>query len=411
MKRVLLAVVVTALLAPTHAVSAPLVEPRAAVQADGPDHLVHAGTVDPTDPTGIYQYEAYFPRQLSVHKGDWVRWEFPDQGNGAVAFHTVTFGNPDEITYARGDEVPGTLAFDEESFFSSGCGRTGLPVCRISSPGQVVSSGTPILHNSGPGKVHPFDAIVDLPQGTYSYFCALHHPLMQGTIQVVDDDVALNNRKPQDFVAEITAATVEAKKQFAEISDKPKLEIEEGGRRVWTIAAGARSNTTGIPVVAEEFLPSAARPIEPGDTVRWVMGGTAHTVTFPEARGPAHITLNCEFDGAATGAPGVPGIGVGGIVPGMSACPPGGSIEMGMTELGANQQRAPNDVVAPGTFHNSGIMIGGNLPERMRGRPPGSGTHFPSEFEATFPYPGTYTYRCIIHAGFMGGTITVKGVG
>jgi plastocyanin len=39
----------------------------------------------------------------------------------------------------------------------------------------------------------------------------------------------------------------------------------------------------------------------------------------------------------------------------------------------------------------------------------GSGMHFPSQFEATFPVPGTYTYRCLIHQGFMGGSITVGG--
>ena len=82
---------------------------------------------------------------------------------------------------------------------------------------------------------------------------------------------------------------------------------------------------------------------------------------------------------------------------------------MTMTPL-ANQQRAPGDaVVSPATLHNSGIMIRGALPERLRGRPAGSGNLFPTEFEATFPVPGTYNYRCLMHWDFMAGSITVGG--
>jgi plastocyanin len=85
-------------------------------------------------------------------------------------------------------------------------------------------------------------------------------------------------------------------------------------------------------------------------------------------------------------------------------------MEATLTPLAAEQQRAPDDaVVSPATVHNSGIMIERRLPDRMRGRPAGSGKHFPSEFEATFPVPGTYTYRCLIHWDFMAGTITVAG--
>lgn len=380
---------------------------RAEVGARTPDHVVHAGAKDPTDPLSLHMFEGYFPRDVKVHKGDLVRWEFPVQGDLAQAFHTVTFGDIDTAPYARADEIPGTIAFSERAFFTIGCGRAGQPVCVISSPDQFVTSGTPLQHFAA-GAIQPFDAVVDLPEGTYNYFCTLHAPDMRGTVEVVADDVALANPKPEDFAAEIAASADEADRQFADAA-RPDLTVEQG-RRVWTVDAGARTDHD-VPVSTEAFLPGALS-VRPGDTVRWVMGGTAHAVTFPDPGTlppPKHLTLNCEFDGPATGAPGVPGIATVGAL-GLPWCPPGGTTEMAFSELGANQHRAPGDAVVPGVLHNSGIMITAGLPERMRGRPAGSGTYFPSTFEANFPVPGTYTYRCMIHAGFMGGTITVSGV-
>lgn len=401
MKRLLVTCLAAVLLTPASAV------PGAAVEPDAPDHVVQAGAVDPTDPLSLYMYEGYYPRQLKVRRGDKVRWVFPNQGNLAQAFHTVTFGDADETPYVRADETPGTFAFDERAFFTVGCGRTGQPVCVLSSTDQFVSSGTPLQHFAGPGKIQPFDVVIDLPPGRYEYFCTLHAPAMKGTIEVVADEVGTDNPKPEDFADEIGALAQKADATFERLSE-PSV-VNEGGQRVWTVRAGARTEG-GVPVSTEAFLPASLN-IRAGDTVRWVMGGTAHTVTFPDGQGkgpPAHLTLNCEFDGPATGAPGVPVIATVGLF-GAPWCPPGGTTEMAVTEVGANQQRAPGDAVVPGAVHNSGIMIDGALPERMRGRPAGSGTYFPSQFEATFPVPGTYTYRCVIHAEFMSGSITVAG--
>lgn len=387
---------------------APLPTARAVVANDSPDHIVHAGAVDPTDPQSAHMFEAFFPKQLRVHRGDRVRWEFPNQGNGAQGFHTVTFAkNPARTSFVRADEAPGTLAFDELTFFTTGCGRTGQPVCVISDTEKLVSSGTFIQHNGGLGKIHPFDAVIDLPVGTYSYFCALHHPNMVGTIEVVPDDVPTSNAKPADFVDDITTHVHHANAEFA-AQAKPTV-VNEKGRRVWTVDAGG--STDGEPrIVTETFLPSSLE-IRAGDTVRWVMDGTAHTVTFPDtttSSPPPHMTLNCETDGRATGVPGVPLIGTAGASGALPWCPPGMNIEMVVTPQAANQYRAPNDEVVPGVLHNSGILIGAHQTERMRGRPPGSGTRFPSTFEATFPVPGTYTYRCLIHWQFMSGSITVR---
>ena len=402
MRRLLVACMVAVSLAPAFAV------PSAAVEPDAPDHVVHAGATDPTDPLSLHMYEGYFPQRLRVHKGDRVRWEFPNQGHFDQAFHTVTFGDPDEVPLVREDEIPGALAFDERSFFTTGCGRAGQPVCVISSVDQLVSSGTPLQHMAGVGNIQPFDAVIDLPPGTYDYFCTLHHPTMQGTVEVVADDVTVDNPKPDDFAGEVAALAAKADATFADLS-RPTLS-NDGGRRVWTVNAGGRTDDD-IPVSAEAFLPSSLE-IRAGDAVRWVMGGTAHTVTFPDTSGgkgpPQYMALNCEVDEPATGAPGLPAIATVGAF-GLPWCPSGSTAEILLTALG-NQQRAPGDeVISPTTVHNSGIMIGAALPERLRGRPAGSGEHFPSQFEATFPVPGTYTYRCLIHWEFMSGSITVTG--
>jgi plastocyanin len=389
----------------------PAVAPHVA-GSHGAHHVVQVGAVDPTDRHSLFLYEGFFPRQLRVHRGDHVRWEFPNQGHIAQAFHTVTFGDPSSAPYVRADEAPGTFAFGERAFFTSGCGRKGLPVCVISSPNQFVSSGTPLQHAAGGiGRIDPFDAVIDLPPGTYTYFCTLHHPPMQGTVEVVPDGVAVENPKPQDFAREIAALAAKAKATFAERS-RPTLRVEKG-RRVWIEHAGARTDTSdgSIGVTAEAFLPSTLQ-IRAGDTVRWVMGGTAHAVTFPDTSHgqgpPQHLLQRCELDDPAGGAPGVPGI-PNAATPGVPVCPPGAKVELALTPLAAQQHRAPGDlVVSPATFHNSGIMIDGALPERMRGLPPRSGVRFPSQFEATFPVPGTYTYRCMIHWQFMGGSITVS---
>jgi plastocyanin len=400
-KRMLIALAIAVLMAPITAL------PGRAAEPDPPDHIVHAGAIDPRDPRSMHMFEGFFPGRLQVHRGDHVRWLFPNQVHIAQAFHTVTFGDPSAVPYVRADEAPGTLAFDERAFFTTGCGRPGQPVCVISSRSKLVSSGTPLQHFGDVGKIQPFDAVIDLPVGTYTYFCTLHHPKMVGTIEVVPDDVELRNRKPSDYSRELAKHAAHADATFAALA-QPALSTADG-RRVWTVHAGA--GTTGaVRVSTEAFLP-ASLSIRAGDTVRWVMGGTAHAVTFPDTtlgRPPLHLTLNCEFDEPASGALGVPLIAAGGPQ-GLPWCPPGGSAEMTLTALAASEVHAHDDaVVSPATVHSSGIMIHGALPERMRGRPAGSGAHFPSVFEATFPVAGTYTYRCMIHSDFMTGSITVR---
>jgi plastocyanin len=397
------AAVITMLLATVVAV------PGIASEDDAPDHLVHAGAVA-DDPLKPYSYWEYFPRDLTVHQGDRVRWEFPVGELFDTAFHTVTFAaDPEEVPWLRRDEVPGTFAFDERSFFSSGCGRPGQPVCVLTDPDKFVSSGTPI-GRAGDAGIEPFDAVVDLPPGTYSYFCTIHHPAMQGTIEVVEADVDIDNPAPEDFADLIAELTAEADALAAELSQPTPVDVD--GQRVWTVHAGARTRDEGGGVGIIGFLP-ASLSVRAGDEVRWLSRGEGDGVVFPDP-GPlptplSFFSFNCEPDEPDGGAPGIPLIGWAALVSG-GGCPAGSSLEMVATPHAVEPSRAPgNAVVTPTTFHNSGVMIPPDRPERLRGKPQGSGEHLPSEFDASFPVPGTFPYRCQLHWDMMGGSITVQG--
>lgn len=375
---------------------------------DEPDHLVHAGALA-DDPLKMYEFQDYFPRHLKVHRGDRVRWEFPMRGLESLAFHTVTFAPAaKDVPLVRPDELAGEMAFHEQAFFSTGCGRPGQPVCVISKRNQVVSSGTPVLHRTADGGVETFDAVIDLPPGIYHYFCTIHDPVMRGTIEVVPDRVPLRNPHPQDFAAEIDKLTAEADALAAELS-KPTA-VDDGNRRVWTVHAGARTRSRGgIHLVG--FLPASLR-IAAGDSVRWVAGDSAHGVTFPDTgdRLPSSFfALNCDPDAPAGGAPGVPMLGLLELVgPG---CPGGSTPEVSLTTAGTTPVRAPGSAVtSPLTVHSSGMLVYDTAPDRLRGRPAGSGQHWPSQFEAAFPlaFLDSAAYRCHVHPDVMGGSITVQ---
>jgi plastocyanin len=399
---VLVALVLAALALPTGA--------SADADADArPDHLVQAGALA-ADPLKMYEYQDYFPRHLQVHRGDRVRWEFPMRSSENLAFHTVTFAkSAQDVPLVRTDEAPGELAFEQTAFLSTGCGRPAQPVCVISKADQVVSSGTPALHRTAEGGIETFDAVIDLPPGTYHYFCTIHDPVMRGTIEVLPDRARLNNPRPKQLAAEIGKLTAEADALAARLA-KPTA-VDEGNRRVWTVHAGARTRARGG-VHLPGFYPASLR-IAAGDAVRWVAGDSLHGVTFPDTGSQlpsSFFSLSCETDAPAGGAPGVPLVGVLEVVgPG---CPAGSVPEVVLTAAARVPVLAPGGAVtSPLTVHSSGILAYATAPDRLRGRPAGSGQHWPASFEASFPlaFLDSVAYRCQVHQDIMGGSITVEG--
>jgi plastocyanin len=383
--------------------------PSGADEQTGPDHVILVGAVAPDNPLKPYQFYDFYPRDLQVHQGDAVRWEFPAM-HFDFAFHTVTFTpDPDELLPFRDDEVPGTIAFEEDAFLNTGCGRVGQPVCVLSDPAEHVNSGTPVLHADADGQIEPFDAVIDLPPGTYRYVCALHYPIMEGSIEVVADDAPLSNPSAEEVAARIAADTAAADELTVERST-PTF-VEEGGARTWFANAGVRTDERGGAGLIS-FAP-AVLEISAGDTVRWTDEDEAHSVTFPAWSGvpiadsfPIMFSFNCEPDEPNGGLPGVPMAGLLEVVgfereggPPPPGCPAGWSLEMTLNEL-AKPQPAPGDaVLTDASWHHSGFLG----PEDQRGD-----WEFPSHFEATFPVPGEFTYRCYVHPEVMTGSVIVR---
>jgi plastocyanin len=310
----------------------------------------------------------------------------------------VTFTpNPESLLPFRDDEVPGVIAFEERGFFDMGCGRAGQPVCVLSDPDEIIGLGTPILHTSDDNRdVEPFDAVIDLPEGTYSYICIIHYPVMQGTVEVVADDVPLTNPDAEELAALIAAETAAADALFSERSRRRFA--DEHGSRIWLANAGTRTHDDGGTGIVG-FLP-AALEINAGDTVRWIVEDDAHTVSFPSVAGvtfPFLLNFNCEPDEPNGGLPGVPLLGLLEVV--HDGCPADWQLEMTFNELAKPQPAPGNAVLTEASWHHSGVLA----PADQRGD-----WHIPTEFEAIFPVPGEFTYRCYIHPEVMTGSVIVR---
>src|SRR5687768_1794272 len=145
-------------------------------------HTVVMGAVDPaiadTTPrppatagrTDRFEYLAYYPDHLRVHRGDTVRFR-------RDGFHTVTFSPPGQPrrSWLRRDESEGVTAVEFRDPPSS-CGHDpSVPPCVLSSTSQTLSSGWDDLA-----------LVMALDVGTYEYYCTIHEG-MQGSVEVVPD--------------------------------------------------------------------------------------------------------------------------------------------------------------------------------------------------------------------------------
>lgn len=386
-------------------VSGLIVAPRGATASD--EVLVRAGAVHPERPRAPYEFTRYYPDVMQVHRGQTVRWDFV--GSGVNGFHTVTFSDagatmrrPD---FVRPDELPGSIATTQGWSAGSGCGRAGSAPCALDASTSWLSSGPPMLDRS------PFRVTIDLPAGSYSYFCTIH-PTMRGQVDVVDDADPIPTQAEIDAdVAHEVAQDAAAADALVEAGQTPGFTIEDG-HRVWTVRTG--TSTADDHVAVLQYLPGALE-VSPGDAVHFRFDpgivNEIHTVTFPNdavggfspfphGLGGWSFDPSCDVDAPEAGLPGVPGPWF------IVSCP--SNLEWILAPWMFEQQRAPNDEIATaGVVHNSAILVPGSAPEFYRGLPPGSGRHFPSTFEAAFPVAGSFTYGCEIHPGQMSARIDV----
>lgn len=363
------------------------------------EHLVGLGAVQPGPITEQFNYMAYYPELLRVHRGDTVRWERPEGG----ALHTVTFNSPyadRPMGFFRRDEMPDTSAVDGLRP-SYACGGIGQAPCLIDDAEAFITSGWTGF----------FSAVIDLPPGGYTYYCSLHAGT-QGTIQVVEDSDPLP--APEEIADQVALEIAQDTQNALDLYQANQTPSSEpaGDARRWTVRAGDFTEDGRIAILA--MMPESLE-VEPGDEVRFLASTRApgrsdtHSVAFPGIS-PLGLTtyLNptCDLDDERSGLPSIPhqwatmlsGIG----------CPEGATPEAQVEPWAWRAPlRAPGDAVLPRAVHDSGLLTQPGTPCNW-GCDPWTGDPLPSTFDARFPVPGSFTYACHIHgARGMRGTIVI----
>jgi plastocyanin len=357
---------------------------------------------------------AYFPRDVQVHAGDTVEFQWVDTGEP----HTVTFGGlVDDAVAAPMSEDPDAppapewevlpVLINEETLEvpqSAGqpCfmreGEPGTDACSEEEQVAQPFDGGYSYYNSGwPEGAATFTVKIDeaTPPGTYNYVCLLHVPFMAGTVEVVDSETEVET--PEEAMArgeQELAAFVESLDPAVQGTQPPTA---------GDIIAGvfAMDPVPG----ADVFIPESTT-IAAGESVTWTMMGP-HLVAFnapPEAAGPrvededGNVGLNMAALGPAGGSPGMPPPPEG-EPPAEGDAPTEESMDTTPEAAPAEEAEMPPPMVVDGgewngeDFYNSGLFI--SFPPNL------------FAFKLTFTEPGEYPYQCLIHPG-MNGTITVQ---
>ena len=361
-------------------------------------HEVQAGAVHPTNPLAPYEYTRYYPSEVRVHRGDTVEWSIAFQKSIDLAFHSVTFlgsNTAKRAPFARAEEVPGEMAFAEGAWErSEKCGLPDEPVCVLTQPGQVLSSGVLAIRAVPPPT---FRVQFELPVGRYRYLCSIHAPMV-GFVNVVPPRAPLRNPSRAQIDREIARDTAAMDAVIARYSKPSAATVD--GQRVWTVTMEPRTRDSHVAALG--YYPTNLK-VRAGDRVRWVaQGGEIHTVAFPaESKNPPGPSFfpRCDPDSPTSGAFGIP-------YPGLDC--PFGATEVGMGPGLTAQQRAPGDAVTTqATVHSSGIIAEPSGSEHSAVKPDGS--RWPIEFAAAFPRAGTFGYACQVHTELpMVGSVVVE---
>ena len=379
-------------------------------------HTVVMGAVDPSVPdttprppasagrTDRFEYLAYYPDHLQVHRGDTVHFR-------RDGFHTVTFSPSDQprAGWLRRDEIEGVTGM-YGNLADPTCGHdASVPDCVLSGGEQVVSSGWDDLRLK-----------IDAPEGSYTYYCLLH-PGMEGELQVVGDGEPIPTPAEVDALRQQQVATdTENGAALIAASQTPKVEAV-GDHLRWTIKAGDVTSDDRVAVL--RYLPSNLS-VAPGDEVvvevpevgspaagRAESAAELHTATFPrDAVGDTfgmarYINPSCDADDPAAGAPGLPGVYPAFVM----GCPPGTTLEfLFHPHAWSTPTRAPGDSVTTQlTVHDSGLLAGEGTACRTA-CDAWTAEPFATRSSAVFPNAGTFSFVCLVHPEWgMSGAVRV----
>lgn len=320
------------------ATPAPATATATAAPTDAPSvaaYTVRGGINDPEDIN--IAVLAYLPAAISIPTGATVKWDIAGPEPHSVTFPTAAqpVPAPDDPSLATFfAPTPPTKPYDGTEFVNSGLGPLG--------PG-------------GFGFEMTFGKA-----GTYTYVCVIH-PVMTGTVYVVDDAAAADTAE-----AITTRGDTEAKGYLEEgraakaalLATPPVSTANADGTTTWTVEMGTTTPHTDVLA----FQPVDAK-VKAGDTVTFVNNsGAPHSATFA--------------GGQAVPPPGTPGEEV----------PTGPSpITLDATKFASSGYVPPN-------------------------APPGAGPPIEArQFSFVIPSAGAWNYICVLHVpSGMAASITAE---
>ena len=229
---------------------------------------------------------SYFPRSVTIHKGDTVHWV---QNSNEI--HTVTFPDgilpPDLLVPSY--EVPGAdpnvspLVFTP--FVVNQSPPSGSELIIGGLGGGLANSG---IMGREPGQVEEYD-LTFVSEGTFGYFCIVHGFAMSGEVVVVGED---------QKIASPNQSMAEGRKQMAEaLSMVPAVvrdaadqvvppEMNSDGTMSHTVMVGYSETVTAsygdLEIDLMQFFPDKLT-VRPGDTLMFELSANnvaPHTATF-----------------------------------------------------------------------------------------------------------------------------------
>ena len=287
---------------------------------------------------------AFLPNEIWIHAGDSITWRF-----GADEVHTVTF-IPDSGPRPAFQTILGsaTATFD---------GST-----TVSSPGQLLDipgTTSPAFVRAVPPKTF---TVIFPTAGNFKQVC-LFHQNMTGVVHVLPADAPIPHNQDfydrqaadqrRDLLSDRDGRSVAACGECA-AHDSLKARVVTAGIGEISATAGGTQTLSVMRFLADQIF------IRAGDTVEWTNQDPvdAHTVTFGTA--PTGLALFAPFNAS------LDPIGDGALLAVITPSSPDAS-------SGILAAAAQDQIGSPQTA--LGV----------------------TRFRATFPNPGTFPYRCLLH--------------
>jgi len=228
--------------------------------------------------------EAYFPRSVTIHLGDTVRWV-----QNANEIHTVTF--PDGVLVRDlilpSAEVTGADPAISPLVFNPAAARQSPP------SGSDFRGGIGGFANSGimglaPGQVREYD-LTFVAEGTFGYFCVVHGSAMSGQVVVVGPDEAIAS--PHQALAQGRQQIAEALSLVPGVVRDAAAQVvppqpNADGTLTHTVLLGygatVASSFGDVMIDLVQFFPDKLK-VRPGDAVTFQISPQdtmPHTATF-----------------------------------------------------------------------------------------------------------------------------------